>query len=278
MVRPRMTAHVQNVGRTAFVIAYCRMRETESPTPLFSDHLAHLFLDQDTEETAKSIAQLAHSTEHLVSYRTCYFDRQLMKQLENKVKQVVIVGAGLDTRAIRFDVPGVQFYEIDEGSVIDFKRTRLESHGYTVNSRLVSCNYLRENWIDLLVSQGFDLSVRTYIIWEGNSMYIAESDIVRLMTSMLQQIADFAVSFDYITNRLLKSLVPIGGSQRLLQGFSDLGAPWITGFDQITTLLAPVGLRMIEDHLLVEWGQQYRHDRRLDPRVFSYYRICTAGV
>ena len=130
---------IDKVAQTSLIIAYWRMRETEKPDPLFSDHLAHLFLDSAATDMAQRFTSLSPSTEVLVQFRTRYFDEQIARQAAAGVKQVVLLGAGLDTRAIRFGLPGVSFYELDQPNLIEYKRRRLEESGYFLNSRLIPC-------------------------------------------------------------------------------------------------------------------------------------------
>lgn len=267
---------LHKIGRTAVVIAYWRMRETENPNPLFSDHLAHLFLDPETEEIARSLTRVSPSTEHLVHYRTCYLDRQLALQIENGIKQIIILGAGLDTRAIRLGTQDTAFFEIDQADVIEFKKSRLAEYGYSLNSTLLPCNYIQENWLDVLKQNGFNPEIPTYVIWEGNSMYIPEAAILSLLKAMQLHLANFVLSFDYLSRRLIERTA-LRKSQLLLNGFSALDAPWVTGFDAIAPLINSAGLNLLEDHLLVDLGNKYRSGSGLDARLFDDFRICSVA-
>jgi methyltransferase (TIGR00027 family) len=269
------SSRVEKVGKTAFVIAYWRMREAERPQPLYSDHLAHLFLDDETEEMGRAMTRCSPSTEHLIHFRTCYYDEMLERRLAAGVGQVVLLGAGLDTRAIRAAARGARFFEIDQPEVIAFKRHRLEAHRYELGSTMIACNYVTEDWLGKLRQAGFDPSAPAYIVWEGNSMYIPKREVVRLLETMRDGLADFALSFDYLSKRLVENRAALRQSQRIVQGFAEMQAPWITGFDRIEPLIHGVGLRVQEDHLLVELGRSYRPGLPLDPQLLSDYRICT---
>ncbi|HZU79342.1 MAG TPA: class I SAM-dependent methyltransferase, partial [Acidimicrobiales bacterium] len=61
--------------------------------------------------------------------RTAFFDRATLSALERGVRQVVIVGAGYDGRALRFATPGVRWFEVDHPATQPDKRARLATVG-----------------------------------------------------------------------------------------------------------------------------------------------------
>jgi methyltransferase (TIGR00027 family) len=271
-----MITDIQKAGRTALIISYWRARETEKPEPLFSDHLAHLFLDEAATRMAQQVTSLSPSTEALVQFRTRYFDQQITRQAAAGVKQVVLLGAGLDTRAIRSPLADLSFYELDQADLIEYKRKRLEESGYILNSRLVPCDYVNQDWLAALSARGFRADQPACIIWEGNSMYIPEPEIAALLHTMCRRLKEFSLSFDYLSGRLVERRSSLRRSRRLLNGFAALDAAWVTGFDEIAPVVNPAGLRLIEDRLLVDVGREYRPGTQMDRRLFSDYRVCTA--
>jgi methyltransferase (TIGR00027 family) len=239
-----MSTTIDKISQTSVIIAYWRMRETEKPEPLFSDHLAHLFLDCAATETAQRVTSLSPSTEVLVQFRSRYFDEQILRQTATGVKQVVLLVAGLDTRAIRFGPPEVSFYEIDQADLIEYKRKRLEESGYALNSRLIPCNYVKQDWVSALSAHGFHTDQPACIIWEGNSMYIPEPEIAALLDTMRDRLKKFSLSFDYLSRRLVERRSSLLRSRHLLEVFATLEAPWVSGFDEIGPTLRRAGLRL----------------------------------
>src|SRR4051794_17738665 len=53
------------------------------------------------------------ATFSFLAARTCFFDDAVRDAIRDGARQVVIVGAGFDTRAYRLQQPGVQFFEVD---------------------------------------------------------------------------------------------------------------------------------------------------------------------
>src|SRR5215510_7729126 len=159
---------IKDVSGTAFVVAEYRAEENQEPTPLYLDPVVELFLSDASRQAAERVSSRFPAVKDMVKTRTRYFDNMLEAQIAAGIRQVVILGAGLDTRGVRKQSAGVQYFEIDDPATIELKRrcyaeARID-HGVT----LIAGNYIRDGVIDLLRSHGFDFDVPTYLIWEGN--------------------------------------------------------------------------------------------------------------
>ena len=98
-------AQIKNVSGTAFVVAEFRAEENREATPLYQDSVVGLFLSEESRKAAGRVAASFPPVKDLVKIRTKYFDDMLEKQILSKFRQVVILGAGLDTRAVRKPAP-----------------------------------------------------------------------------------------------------------------------------------------------------------------------------
>jgi O-methyltransferase involved in polyketide biosynthesis len=90
-------AGFQDVTGTAFIVAEFRGHENAETDPLYVDRVVPLFLDERTRQAAGGISADFPAAEKLVRIRTRYFDDRLDEQLSLGCRQVVILGAGLDT-------------------------------------------------------------------------------------------------------------------------------------------------------------------------------------
>ena len=124
---------MRNVTGTAFVVAEFRDEENREAHPLYHDPIVHLFLDQDSKQEADRIFASFPPIKKMVRIRTRYLDDRLDHQVQLGYRQVVILGAGLDTRAERKATPNVAYFEIDDGKTQAFKKARLEE--YRVEAR-----------------------------------------------------------------------------------------------------------------------------------------------
>ena len=88
--------------------------------------------------------------------RTHFFDEYFDDAAEAGIRQVVILAAGLDSRAYRLNWPdGTAVYEIDQPKVLEYKTGILQQHGAapTASRRPVPID-LRDDWPAALAAAG----------------------------------------------------------------------------------------------------------------------------
>jgi hypothetical protein len=103
----------QGVGYTAFFVATIRAAETGRERPLFHDPYARLFTRDDVDVAVRSLPFFAT----VARCRTVWFDDAVRRAIDAGRSQVVILGAGFDSRALRLARPGASFFEIDQPQV-----------------------------------------------------------------------------------------------------------------------------------------------------------------
>ena len=175
----------ESVGATALGVAAARAAETESENPLISDPLARVFLDAAGEglwnwfaapdlpaEIVEAQPDLVPRMRGMVDYmaaRTSFFDQFFLDATRAGVRQVVILAAGLDSRAWRLAWPdGVTVYELDQPQVLEFKSSTLREHGAQPTCNLVPVPVdLRHDWPAALRQAGFDPSAPSAWSAEG---------------------------------------------------------------------------------------------------------------
>ena len=175
----------ESVGATALGVAAARAAETESENPLISDPFARVFLDAAGDgmwnwfaapdlpaEIAEAEPDLKPRMQGMVDYmaaRTSFFDQFFLDATRAGVRQVVILAAGLDSRAWRLPWPdGTTVYELDQPQVLEFKSSTLRENGAQPTSDLVSVPVdLRHDWPAALQQAGFDDSARSAWSAEG---------------------------------------------------------------------------------------------------------------
>lgn len=176
-----------SVGSTALFVAAARALEAQKPEPLALDPYAELFVRAVGGEWANmldggelgSLAGRLGSDfgAHFVSFqaaRTKYFDAYFAKASDAGVRQVVLLAAGLDSRAYRLPWPdGTVVYELDQPQVLQFKRDVLAEHGDapTADRREVAVD-LRDDWPSALQAAGFNPSLPSAWIAEGLLIYL----------------------------------------------------------------------------------------------------------
>ena len=236
------------VGSTAQWIAAARALETESESPLFSDPYARALAgDQGfsflllTRAAAGGGAMPANMPDPYLSLRTRFLDDGLMAAVAaGSVRQVVILAAGMDTRAFRLDwPPGTVVFEVDREDIFSVKEPALATAAATptCDRRIVTAD-LAGDWVPMLTAAGFDPSQPTAFLIEGLLMYLDEADALRLMATVDAVAAPGSfLGLDIVTSSMLTSPYTAGYMAKL----REFGCPWHFGCDNPEKLLAAYG-------------------------------------
>jgi methyltransferase (TIGR00027 family) len=179
-----------SVGATAVMVALARAAETASADPLIRDRFAELLVstpelegvreqvaawwvpEPDDDSGEGTDPDLAVDAQQMIDYqavRTHFFDAYFAGGVAAGIRQVVILAAGLDSRAYRLDWPdGTVVYEIDLPKVLEYKTATLAGQGAapTADRRPVAVD-LRHDWPQALRDAGFDANQPTAWLAEG---------------------------------------------------------------------------------------------------------------
>lgn len=121
-------AAVRSVSDTALWVATLRAIESERADRVFQDPLASVLAGNLGRRIARSIPCSA-SVAWGVIVRTCAIDRLVREAVDGGVDTVLNLGAGLDTRPYRMDLPArLRWVEIDLPAIVEFKNARLSGH------------------------------------------------------------------------------------------------------------------------------------------------------
>jgi methyltransferase (TIGR00027 family) len=106
--------------------------------------------------------------------RTHYFDAYFTAAVRTGIRQVVILAAGLDSRAYRLEWPAdTTVFEIDQPKVLGYKTSTLDAHGAVAKARRVPVAVdLRDDWPSALLAAGFDPTQPTAWLAEGLLPYL----------------------------------------------------------------------------------------------------------
>jgi methyltransferase (TIGR00027 family) len=173
-----------SVGATAVMVALARAAETASADPLIRDRFAEVLVSTPELEGVREQVHawwtgdedddpdFTVNSQHMINYqavRTHFFDAYFAEAAGAGIRQVVILAAGLDSRAFRLDWPdGTVVYELDLPKVLEYKAETLAGHGATpvADRRPVPVD-LRHDWPQALRDAGFDAAEPTAWLAEG---------------------------------------------------------------------------------------------------------------
>lgn len=259
------------VSRTAVLIAQAREAETARADRLFSDPLAGPLIEAAGRIPAVSEAG-RRAAQHFV-LRTRYFDDRLLDAARAGVRQVVLLAAGLDTRAFRLDWPaGTRLFEVDLPELISFKEKVLADQGaQPACTRTAVAADLREDWPAALRDAGFDAAAPTVWLVEGVLMYLTPEDGARvlegveLLSAPGSRLAVEHVNRAYID---LPQMAPAMGKLAATQ------AAWLSSVEDPKAWLAPYGWHAEIAHqadLAREYGRPV--PAMADPAIVGSARI-----
>jgi methyltransferase (TIGR00027 family) len=114
----------------------------------------------------------------LMLVRTRILDERVVRAVEEGAQQLVILGAGFDSRAERFapTLTGVKVFEVDHPLTQKYKQRRVEAalgHS-TANVVYAPVDFERDRLGEALRAAGFDAGSKSCFLCEGLSMYVAE--------------------------------------------------------------------------------------------------------
>jgi methyltransferase (TIGR00027 family) len=145
-----------------------------------------LFPDMPSISDNPEIAALKDAFSADIVVRTRFYDEYLAAACAQGCRQVVLLAAGLDTRAFRMDWPtGVRIFELDLPEVLTFKDQVLERQRAQPRATRIALGVdLRDDWPARLTAAGFDPDARTAWLAEGLLAYLSNDNAVRLLTAI----------------------------------------------------------------------------------------------
>ena len=186
--------------------------------------------------------------------RTRYAEDALQVAVGRDTRQYVIVGAGLDSFALRQPdfARDVDVFEIDYPATQDLKRHRLRDCGVPLPSRLhfVPADLSREEISDALARSAFRSTDPAFFSWLGVTQYLTrEANLGTLRGIAACAASGSELVFTYVEQSALGRNRASTSIARLQGAFAAAREPWLSGFDpsELAEVLDALGLMLIED-------------------------------
>jgi methyltransferase (TIGR00027 family) len=269
-----------SVGTTATMVAAARAVATRQPHAIITDPWAAPLVEAVGIESLSRMVQLGTPPADAglgsdlrlqpmidsFAVRTRFFDEFFAAATDSGIRQVVILAAGLDSRAYRLPWPhGTVIYEVDLPSVLSFKAGVFSRLGVIspARHRPVACD-LRDDWVTALRSSGFDGSRPTAWSAEGLLMY--------LPPEAQDQLFDTVATLSAPRSRLATEYHPDYLDEVSRRTVSDVR--WrVNGFDIDTTGLVYSGERHSVRNYLAAQGWSVVEQTRVS--LFEEYGLST---
>jgi methyltransferase (TIGR00027 family) len=214
---------------------------------------------------------------HQAAARTTFYDVALERHIAG-IDQLVILGAGFDTRSYRLPAgTRVRCFEVDTPKTQAFKREMLKKAVVdTTQVTYVPADFLKEDWLEKLVDAGFEPDKPSFFLWESVTMYLDREAV----DSTLRKIAGTAravVAFDYFSANIIESQSLFMRYARAV--INVTGEPWRFGIDntppvreRVAEFLESCGLSLEEQR---DFGPET--DQRRAMAGFATATVSSAG-
>ncbi|MDR3645384.1 MAG: SAM-dependent methyltransferase [Clostridia bacterium] len=166
--------------------------------------------------------------------RTKYIDGEFRQALNDGFEQILIFGAGYDSRAIRFQssAKDIRLFELDTSETQSSKIAWFGHNGirFPANLTFIPIDFDTQSLADRLDACGFERGRRTLFLLEGLTMYLEPGSIDRAFRT----IAEYAgtgsrLVFDYIYAPVLSHPNLYYGGEEAARAVEKVGEKWIFG-------------------------------------------------
>jgi methyltransferase (TIGR00027 family) len=206
--------------------------------------------------------------------RTRFIDEVFEHALSGGVTQVLIIGAGFDTRAIRFktDDRKLRIFELDASPTQAAKLGQYKARGITPprNVTFVAMNLEKESINQKLLKKGFRKGAKTLVVAEGVFQYLKPEAACEALRTMRDLVGTGStLVFDYAHASVLRGEGSAYGEARMTRGVARHGESWQFGLDQreVAPLLSKYSFTVKDIH--GPRALENRYFRGRDGKVFA---------
>ena len=234
---------------------------------------------------AKLDAAFPGMTEYLIA-RTAHFDHLYRTALQEKVPQIVLLGAGYDSRPYRFagQNQGTRVYELESAPTQERKQQCLSKAKVSIPPAvtLVPIDFNRQSLPEVLQKAGWQSRQPSLFLWEGVSYYLDPVAVDKTLEFFSKNThPESLLAFDYTISVSDVNLASLYGVQEFLQtmqaAHANEGLLFSIPEGEIETFLAARNLEMTEhlDKEAIEGEYLTRPDGRRLGQITGHFRFVT---
>lgn len=182
------------------------------------------------------MAFLVRGHHYYVVMRTRYIDDYLNKCIEDGIQQIVIMGAGYDTRAYRFKkIEKIKIFEIDYPTTQEAKKTIIKKIFKVLpeNVIYISIDFTKEKLADVLFRNKYNKKLKTLFIWEGTTPYITADSVDETLSFIRSSSGKgSSIIYDYILKSVIDGTCRFKGAQWEFDYLRRKGEPYTFGIEE----------------------------------------------
>ncbi|MBN1437962.1 MAG: SAM-dependent methyltransferase [Anaerolineales bacterium] len=285
------------ISRTAELCCLCRAVSALEKDPLFrsGDRIAVSILPDFMRALVRIPgagrllvrAITARGIYEYIIARTKYIDAAFRVALAGGVDQILIIGAGYDTRAVRFreESGRTKFFELDapitlQSKIDQYRQRRIAT---PPNLVFVPINFDKESIPEKLAQARFRRGVKTLFLIEGVLEYLQPESVDRTFRTIRDVAgAGSEIVFNYAYASVIRGEGQLYGEKGALQTLSSVGEAWHFGIEKgaIGSFLAKYGCEILDHRDTRELEELFFKDPsgRIVARINGTHCLVRAGI
>ncbi len=178
------------------------------------------------------------------------------------VRQVVVLGAGLDSFAYRHPHgAALRVFEVDHPATQAWKLDRLASAGITIPQevRHVPVDFETDLLVPALVAAGFDPAAPSFVIWLGVVYYLTQSAMLATVRDLAGLAGSVGLIVDYLEPMRAMNANMQAITAEIAARVSSLGETMISFFapEELHAKLAEMGFEVVSDDAMTALALRY---------------------
>lgn len=256
------------------------------------DYLAIHLIDTPPDESVTAdifrnhLENILPGAYHFQNARTHYIDTLMRRAITDGFEQIVLLGAGFDSRAYRLaddKYPNVRFFEVDQAALQTEKIEKIKCYFGRIPQQVsfVPIDFNTQSLATQLLTTDYDPTKKTFFNWEGVSYYLTAEGVSNTLNSISQHCAKGSrLLFDYMPQTMIAGSMDFYGGKESRQYMANSGEPVIFGINEaeIATFLSDHGFELSSNIGPDELARQHliTNNGEIHGRVSGYVRIAQA--
>lgn len=289
-------------SKTAAIVAGHRFDESEKPEDeriCYDPYAIHfvapevLELNKDPQKAKAMLESLGNLGTLLLGLgnstraRVRYFDDFVKASIDKGISQLVILGAGYDTRAYRIeclsDKDSIKVFEVDHLVTQDVKKEKIKEifGGFQENVVYVPLDLTTENLGEKLLGSGYDKSKQTLFTMEGLLMYLPPEVVEGILTFIAKNSCKGStIIFDYYPQSVVDGSSKIELGRLAHDYLAQIGEPLKFGIEEgmVEDFLTKSGFSHVCNVTSEDYKRAYFHGKNENRAVSSLLSFAHAVV
>lgn len=158
----------------------------------------------------------------------------MIRVIEKSDWDFILLGAGLDSRSIRFhqNLSNFDIYELDLYSMLEYKQNIIKKNNFLCKSHFVPINFGVDNILDIFKKNNIKSNQPTFILWEGVTYFLEENTVKEILAdfnSFFEE--ELTITFDYAYKDYIDGNLNFFGAKELNRELQNIGEPHIFGIN-----------------------------------------------